>query len=216
MVAPDVKPQEQPELVPDAEVPAAGGHREEEVVRMRVLYDYTPDPDAHGELELLAGDLVLVYLQDQREGDPWWFGEAETDGSCGYFPESFVERADLIHSTSAEGDDQMQLSGEGLTLLSPKSPSLSKSPRPGGASPLSPSRMPAEVPAVPKPAIPYQSVVDNEWPRGLVTYEWAARAPDEMDLHLGEVVEVYEQDPSGWYVARHSKIDGATYIIPFG
>lgn len=203
VVAPDVKPQEQPELVPDVEVPAgAGGHRthEEEVVRMRVLYDYTPDQDAHGELELLAGDIVLVYLQDQREGDPWWFGEAEADGSCGYFPESFVERAD---ATNTEGDDQMLSSGEGCpagsTLLSP---SLSKSPRPGGASPLSPPRMPAEVPAVPKPAIPYQSVVDNEWPRGLVTYEWAARAPDEMDLHLGEVIEVYEQDPSGWYVAR--------------
>jgi hypothetical protein len=185
----------------------------EEAVRMRVLYDYTPDADAHGELELLAGDIVLVYLQDQREGDPWWFGEAELDGRCGYFPESFVEPAsvgDALSQDEYEDEDEAGVDAEEEDETPPAAPqhrdyqdgssadrsSSSKvSPEPSSSSPPSPPAAATQPAVAPRP-----SPNDPEWPRGLVTYDWKATAPDEMDLHLGEVIDIYEQDPSGWFV----------------
>lgn len=162
----------------------------DDCVRMVVLYDYKPDPSSKGELELQAGDVVLVYLSDQREDDPWWFGEIESDGRCGYFPAAWVEREDEYDEDECEDADEVERRNEDKI-----------------AAALSAQQQPVEAPSrEEKPPVSSRGgsqvmacEADDEWPRALVLHDFNPTAPDEMSLRLGEVIEVYEQDESGWY-----------------
>ncbi len=47
---------------------------------------------------------------------------------------------------------------------------------------------------------------DKGFPRALVIYEWERREEDEMSVYFGELIVVYEQDPSGWYIMNHMHV----------
>eukprot|EP00730_Choanoeca_flexa_P015398 TRINITY_DN7063_c0_g1_i1.p1 TRINITY_DN7063_c0_g1~~TRINITY_DN7063_c0_g1_i1.p1 ORF type:complete len:1022 (+),score=306.94 TRINITY_DN7063_c0_g1_i1:61-3126(+) len=63
---------------------------------VRAVYAIAPETD--GEMQLLEGDLLDVYNQDDAD---WWFGQNQRSGQQAHFPSNYVEPVDESSSDPA-------------------------------------------------------------------------------------------------------------------
>ncbi|XP_029647961.1 SH3 domain-containing kinase-binding protein 1 isoform X1 [Octopus sinensis] len=147
----------------------------------KVLFDYQASQD--DELTIIVGDIIKnVVMSDGG----WW--EGEKNGQKGLFPDNFVE---IISTGKNDNSNRFQIRKGHITEMANK---IKDGIQIGAM--MSSKKI---------------SVGSKKKKLAKVQFEYIPEAEDELELHIGDVLEVYREVEEGWW---EGQLNGKVGMFP--